>query len=182
MQMLNDAGLSLTVNVIEGRRTLQINGPSCVKWEAIGEAYNPERVGDLARTIRRPRTGRIASFEVVMAEDSVWGGVIDRLLVLVGLVAVAPACSTCTSSATVNTPVVVMDSSRQPSSLATVSIDGRPCPYATNEFICAVTEAEGTFEIVALLNGRRASTTVELAANACGGRSKAYSGTVILTP
>lgn len=37
MQMLNDVGLSLTVNVLEGRRTLQIHGPSCVKWEAIGE-------------------------------------------------------------------------------------------------------------------------------------------------
>jgi hypothetical protein len=82
--------------------------------------------------------------------------------------------------------VVVTDSANlKPSKNAEVTIDGRPCPYGgyfPDSYACPVTDEEGTFEIVAVLNGQRASAKVEMAANACGGRSKAYEGTVRFNP
>lgn len=105
---------------------------------------------------------------------------------LVLLAVLTPACSPCTSSATVYAEVVVTDSKNlQPSKNAEVTIDGRPCPYGTffpDAYACPATDAEGTFEIVATLNGQRASAKIEMAANACGGRSLAYQGTVRLNP
>lgn len=102
------------------------------------------------------------------------------------LLPLLPACSPCTASATVYAEVVVTDSANlKPSKNAEVTIDGRPCPYGTffpDSYACPVTDEEGTFEIVAVLNGQRASAKVEMAANACGGRSKAYEGTVRLNP
>lgn len=106
------------------------------------------------------------------------------LLVLFALI--TPACSPCTSSATVYAEVVVTDSkSLKPSKNAAVTIDGRPCSYGgffPDAYACPATDAEGTFEIVAVLNGQRAAAKVEMAASGCGGRSKAYEGTVRLNP
>lgn len=44
MQQLEDMGLTFGMTTVDGRRTLHINGPSCVRWEAIGEAYNAEQM------------------------------------------------------------------------------------------------------------------------------------------
>lgn len=44
MQQLEDLGLTFGMTTVDGRRTLHINGPSCVRWEAIGEAYNAEQM------------------------------------------------------------------------------------------------------------------------------------------
>lgn len=105
---------------------------------------------------------------------------------LVLLAVLTPACSPCTSSATVYAEVVVTDSKNlQPSKNAEVTIDGRPCPYGgyfPDSYACPATDEEGIFEIVAVLNGQRASAKIEMAANACGGRSLAYQGTVRLNP
>ena len=105
---------------------------------------------------------------------------------LVLLAALTPACSPCTSSAPVYAEVVVTDSKNlQPSKNAEVTIDGRPCPYGgyfPDSYACPATDEEGIFEIVAVLNGQRASAKIEMAANACGGRSLAYQGTVRLNP
>ncbi len=105
---------------------------------------------------------------------------------LVLLAVLTPACSPCTSSATVYAEVVVTDSkSLKPSKNAEVTIDGRPCLYGSffpDAYACPATDAEGTFEIVAVLNGQRAAAKVEMAASGCGGRSKAYEGTVRLNP
>ncbi len=96
------------------------------------------------------------------------------LTALFGGASFTPACSECTASATVYVFVGVTDRvTRLGTTAAQVTIDGRPCPLDSSQmYACGVTDAEGTFEIVATLDGRRASTRVEMAANACGGESK----------
>lgn len=98
---------------------------------------------------------------------------------LFGSASFTPACSECTASATVYVFVGVTDRvTRLGTTAAQVTIDGRPCRLDSSQldstpmYACGVTDAEGTFEIVATLDGRRASTRVEMAANACGGESK----------
>jgi hypothetical protein len=98
-------------------------------------------------------------------------------LLLTGLLATAsftPACSECTASATVYVGVEVTDRvTRLASDVAQVTIDGRPCAsLGKGAYSCEVTDAEGTFEVAALLDGRRSTARVEVAANGCGGESR----------
>lgn len=98
-------------------------------------------------------------------------------LLLTGLLVTAsftPACSECTASATVYVGVEVTDRvTRLASDVAQVTIDGRPCAsLGKGAYSCEVTDAEGTFEVAALLDGRRSTARVEVAANGCGGESR----------
>jgi hypothetical protein len=98
-------------------------------------------------------------------------------LSLVGIFAMPsflPACSQCTASATVYVGVEVTDRvTRLASDVAQVTIDGRPCAsLGKGAYSCEVTDAEGTFEVAALLDGRRSTARVEVAANGCGGESR----------
>lgn len=95
-----------------------------------------------------------------------------------------PACSECTASATVYIRVEVTDRvTRFAADSAQVSLDGRPCrSEGKGAYSCEVTDAEGTFEIVATLDGRKSTARVEAAANGCGGESKGPGDSVRMLP
>jgi hypothetical protein len=108
-------------------------------------------------------------------------------LLLTGLLVTTsftPACSECTASATVYVFVGVTDRvTRMGTDAAQVTIEGRPCSsQGLAMYACPVTDAEGSFEIVATLDGRRSVGRAEAAANACGGETRPARDVVRLLP
>lgn len=103
---------------------------------------------------------------------------------LLGSASFTPACSECTASATVYIEVVVTDRvTRMGTDVAQVTIEGRPCAsQGLARYACPVTDAEGSFEIVATLDGRRSVGRAEAAANGCGGETRPAADVVRLLP